>query len=71
MTLKKSHIDMAERIAVSNFDKWNEVSGFAEPHSGYYSEILAVIEDAVHIGVQMALFGKVTFDENGDIKKQL
>ena len=38
-----------------NFDKWNEVTGFVEPHISYYDEITALIEDAVEFGYGVAL----------------
>jgi hypothetical protein len=39
-----------------------------EKDSGHYYEIISVVEDAVHIGAQMALNGEVNYSENGDIE---
>lgn len=44
----------AKRFALSNFDKWNDVTGFVQPHTGYYYEICSVIEDAVEFGFGVA-----------------
>lgn len=53
--MKKGQIDSAIRRAINIFDDWNEVTSQFEKHSGYYYEILGVIEDAVHCGIQEAL----------------
>lgn len=45
----------AKRWAMMNFDKWNEVTGFVDPHTSYYDEITALIEDAVEFGYGVAL----------------
>ena len=45
----------AKRWAMMNFDKWNEVTGFVDPHISYYDEITALIEDAVEFGYGVAL----------------
>ena len=45
----------AKRWAMMNFDEWNEVTGFVDPHIGYYDEITALIEDAVEFGYGVAL----------------
>ena len=45
----------AKRWAIMNFDKWNEVTGFVDPHISYYDEITALIEDAVELGYGVAL----------------
>jgi len=65
--MQKGKIETAERIALNNLDKWNDVAGVVEPHTGYYYELQAVIKDAVHIGIQMAIDGKVKVDESGNI----
>lgn len=67
--MKGEQIDYAERKAMERFDEWNDVSGVIEPCGGYYSEIRGVIEDAVHIGAQMALKGKILYNEDGEIKR--
>jgi len=65
--MKKGLVDEAERIALNELDKWNDVTGFVQKHTGYYYEIQGVVEDAVHIGIQMALKGEVLFDEDGKV----
>lgn len=69
--MNKSQVDYAERKAKEQFDKWNEVTGFVQVGTGYYVEMESVIEDAVHIGIQMALYGKVEFGEDGSIKRNI
>ena len=44
--MKKGVVKEAERIALNQLDKWNDVSGFVQKHTGYYYEIQGVIEDA-------------------------
>jgi len=68
--MNQGKVDHAERLALNAFDKWNDVTGFVVPHTTYYYEMQGVIEDAVHIGIQMALYGKVNFDEDGDVIKE-
>ena len=53
--MTKSELDYAIRRAHNLFDKWNDVTGFVEPCTGYYDEIQGIIEDAVHCGAQAAL----------------
>lgn len=65
--MNKGQVGKAQRIALNVFDKWNDVTGFVPENTGYYYEILSIIEDAVHIGAQMAINGKVSFDEDGNI----
>jgi len=52
--MTKGQIESAVRRASNIFDKWNDVAGIFERDSGYYFEILGVIEDAVHCGSQAA-----------------
>jgi len=66
--MKKESVDYAVRKAKENFDKWNEVSGVFEPCSGSYSEVMGIIEDSVHIGIQMALKNEILRDDDGNIK---
>lgn len=66
--MTKEQVLYAERKALEVFDKWNDVTGIVVPCSGYYSEIKGVIEDAVHIGIQMALKGDILRDEEGNVK---
>ena len=65
--MTKGKVEKAERIALNQFDKWNEVTGFVAEDTGYYYEIQAVITEAVHIGIQMALRGSVAFDGEGNV----
>jgi hypothetical protein len=58
--MNKSQLDKARRRALNIFDKWVEATGFVTPHSGYYCELVGIIEDAVHCGAQEA---------TGDFKK--
>lgn len=68
--MKKSEVDYAERKALEVFDKWNDVIGMFGIDGGYYPEITSVIEDAVHIGIQMALFGEVIKNSDGEIVRE-
>jgi len=65
--MKKSEIEYATRKAVENFDAWNESTGWFQTCCGSYDEICSIIQDAVHIGAQMAIHGKIFRDKNGDI----
>jgi hypothetical protein len=47
-------LERAKRWALSNFDKWIEVTGFMEQNCSYYYEISAIIEDAVEFGFGVA-----------------
>lgn len=53
-TPSRSRIDQAKRYALQNFDQWNEVTGFVQPHCGYYCEITSLIRDAVEFGFGVA-----------------
>lgn len=64
--MTNAQVSYAERKAMEQFDKWNEVANVVEPNTGYYSEAEAVIHDAVHIGIQMALYGEVKI-RNGEV----
>lgn len=50
----RGRLDQAKRFALSNFDKWNDVTGFVAPHTGYYYELCAIIEDGVEFGFGVA-----------------
>lgn len=63
--MTKGKVDKAERIALNEFDKWNEVTGFVHEHTSYYYELQELIKDAVHIGIQMAINGKIEFEKDG------
>jgi len=67
--MTKGIIKDAERTALNVLDKWNNTANVVEPHTGYYYELQAVIEDAVHIGIQAALFGTVRLDDDGNVPK--
>lgn len=47
-------IEQAKRMAVTRFDEWNDVTGFVSPHTGYYYEIVSLIEDAAEFGFGVA-----------------
>ncbi len=68
--MKTGQVEKAERIALNQFDKWNDVTGFVQDDSGYYYELQAVIKDAVHIGIQMAVNGRVEVSNDGSVKIQ-
>jgi len=55
--MTKGEIDYAIRIALNNFDKWNDVTGVISKGSSYYFEMQGVIEDAVRIGSKVACSG--------------
>lgn len=65
--MKTGQVESAERKALNVFDKWNEVTGCFQEDTGYYYEMQSVIKDAVHIGIQMALNGKVEYGEDGNV----
>lgn len=52
--MTKGELEFSIRRAHNIFDKWNDCTGVFEKFSGYYGEILGVIEDAVHCGAQGA-----------------
>mgnify|MGYP003437380168 FL=1 len=59
----------AERFGLNCLDKWNDVTGAVAKNSGWYYELQSVIEDAVHVGIHMALFGEVKTNDEGEIVK--
>ena len=67
--MKKGQVDKAERLALNVFDEWNDCTGVIPEATSYYYEIQACVIDAVHIGIQMALYGKVQFGEDGNVIK--
>lgn len=67
--MKAGEVKDAERKALNVLEKWNETTGVFDVGSGYWYEIQAVIEDAVHIGIQMATMGRVEYDTEGNVKK--
>ena len=67
--MTKGEVQEAERLALNELDKWNDITGFVQKHTGYYYELQGIIEDAVHVGIQMALNGKVDRKKDGTIKR--
>lgn len=58
----KGKLEYAKRRALNIFDKWNDTTGFFNKHSGYYYEILGVIEDAVQCGIQVTIGLEIKLD---------
>lgn len=46
--------EQAKRWAVNAFERWNNVTGYVPEHTGYYYEIIGLIEDAADIGFGVA-----------------
>ena len=67
--MNKGQVEEAERRALTEFDKWNDVTGALD--GSYKYECQSVIEDAVHIGIQMALYGKVSYSKDGEVNKHI
>lgn len=67
--MNKGNVDDAERKALNVLEEWNEVTGALDVNGSWYRECQSVVEDAVHIGIQMALFGKVEYDDDGQVKR--
>lgn len=65
--MNNNQVDLAVTKALDNFDRWNDVVGIFKESPGYYAEIQSVITDAVHIGIQMALFRKISTDKENNI----
>jgi len=68
--MTQGQIDDAERKALNVLDEWNDVTGALDVNGGWYRECQSVIEDAVHIGIQMALYGQVYYDEDKQVIKK-
>ena len=64
-------VERAVREAYNQFDTWNDATGCFEPHKGYYCEMQGLLEEAVHVGIQMALEGKITKNPDGSIKRPI
>jgi len=64
--MTKAQVDYAERQALKRLDEWIEVTGAVCMHSGLHSELEGLIIDAVHIGIQMAIHGKIKIVD-GDV----
>jgi len=48
-------MQFAKRRARNLFDDWNDVTGQIAKFSGYYYEIMDIIDDAAECGVQMGV----------------
>lgn len=68
--MSKGQVRRAEAYAIVHLQRWLEQTGAIGLHTGHHSELESIIEDAVHIGIQMALFGKVEFDDDGLVKRE-
>jgi hypothetical protein len=68
--MNKGKVDYAERRAKELFDKWNDVAGVFDPGTSYYAEIAACIEDAVHCGIQTALYGNVKIKDGNVVRER-
>lgn len=68
--MQKGQHEYAVRKAHELFDAWNDVAGVVHKFSGYYYEILSVIEDAVRVGSMVALGIKFAI-EDGEIKQHV
>ncbi len=68
--MNRGQVRRAEAYAIVHLQEWLEETGAIEPHTSYHSELESIVEDAVHIGIQMALYGKVQFDEDGLVKRE-
>ena len=66
----QGELEYAVRKALEVFDRWNDATGCIPKLTGHYYEVLGVVEDAVHIGVQVALELPVVFDEYGELLKK-
>ena len=53
--MQKGQEEYAIRKALEVFDEWNDVTGCFPRFTGYYYEACVVIEDAVKIGIYVAL----------------
>ena len=54
MGCKKGEIEYAKQEACHRFDKWIDVTGVVERHSGYYYEMKSCITEAVDIAFAVA-----------------
>jgi hypothetical protein len=65
--MNKGQIDYAEERAKHFYHEWNDITGVFHPGESYFHEIESCIIDAVHIGIQMALYGDIRLDDDGQI----
>ena len=63
--MDKGQVEYAVRKAREACDRWNDVTGLIPKFSGYYYELLGVVEDAAKIGARVASGYVVRFDESG------
>jgi len=68
--MTKGQVQDAERKALNVFEQWNDVTGALDPNGSWYREAQSCIEDAVHIGIQMAIHGKVNYNKDGEVVKE-
>jgi len=68
--MKTGQVEEAERRALAIFDKWNDLTGYVQQGCSYQYEMQSIIEDAVHIGIQMALHGKVSYTADGEVERE-
>lgn len=66
--MTRGELAFAKRKALELFDAWNDVTGCFQLGTSYYSEICAVIEDAVEVGAMTALEVKFTIKDGELIK---
>jgi hypothetical protein len=65
--MTKGKVDYALRQALNHFDRWIDATGALEKFTTYYYECQACIEDAVRIGIMVALDIPIEFDEGGEL----
>lgn len=65
--MKKGQVEEAVRRSLTQYDKWSDITGVITKGCSYDYEIQALIEEATHIGIQMALNGNVDYDEDGNV----
>lgn len=68
--MNKGQVEYAEERAKHFFHEWNDITGVFSPGESYFAEIDACIIDAVHVGIQVALYGNIKVDEEGQIVKE-
>ena len=52
--MTKGESEYAKRKACELFDRWNDTTGAIQKHSGWYHELISVIESASDIGARVA-----------------
>ena len=51
----RNKLQRAQRVSKSLFDIWNSVTGWFPHNSGYYYEIMSILDDAVQVGYEQAM----------------